>query len=511
MSENNKIVPLAEYGIGGYDFSGDFVRSDFLPQLQWPQAGQIYEEMSKNDPTIGAILFMAKQLVRRCRWSVKPGGDTPQDREAAEFLTSCMNDMDQSWNEFVADALSMMTYGWSFHEVVYKVRGGDSKDVRCKSLHCDGKIGWRKLASRSQRTCYGWEICQETGKIIALKQQAAPDYRMRIIPVEKAIHLKVEDNYGDPYGKSMLRNTYRPWFFKKRIEEIEGIGIERDLAGLPVLIPPANVDIWDAQDQRMVALKRNAENLVKSIRRDQSEGVVIPNGWELKLLSTGSQRQFDTNQILNRYDQRIAITFLADIVMLGADKVGSFALADVKKSLLSAALETLLDSIADGINRQEVPRLMKLNGYQLENLPQLIPDDVETPDIEQLATLLKSMNEVGMDTRDPAIEEFVRRIASLPATAEEVKEIKQQIYQVWLNAKATPMDMQAQPTVEENPSQESPTEKPTEEGTEDMQKAIDETYTLRKLCARNPKGEQAICENCSVYKTCVILKAKRGM
>ena len=501
MSEDKTIMHLAEYGIGGYDFSGDFVRTDFLPQLQWPQAGQVYEEMSKNDPTIGAILFMAKQLVRRCKWSVEAGGDSPMDKEAADFLHSCMEDMDQSWNEFIADALSMMVYGWSFHEVVYKIRGGDNRDPRCKSLYQDGKIGWRKLASRSQRTCYGWEICQDTGKVIALKQQAAPDYRMRIIPVDKAIHLKVEDNYGDPFGKSMLRNTYRPWFFKKRIEEIEGIGIERDLAGLPVLIPPANVDIWDAKDPRMVALKRNAEHLVKSIRRDQSEGVVIPNGWELKLLSTGSQRQFDTNEILNRYDQRIAITFLADIVMLGADKVGSFALADVKKSLLSAALETLLDSIADGINRQEVPRLLKMNGYQLEHLPRLVPDDVETPDLEQLATLLKAMNEVGMDTRDPAIEEFVRKIASLPATPAEVKHLKQQIYQIWLASKMAPMEVPTQTTV-------TPSGAEIVEPVEGMQKTIDETYTFKGLCARNPEGDLELCKTCPVYSTCVILKAR---
>jgi hypothetical protein len=322
---------FAEYGIGGYVFSGDFVFNEFLPQLQWPNAGKVYEEMSKNDPTIGAILFMAKQLIRRCQWSVIPGGSASKDKKAAEFLESCMTDMELSWNEFIGEVLSMMVYGWSLHEVVYKIRAGKNKDKRFNSKYTDGKIGWRKLASRSQRTCYGWTIDQKTGEVLALKQQAAPDYRMRTIPLEKAILFKTENDYGSPYGRSMLRNTYRPWFFKKRIEEIEGIGIERDLAGLPVLTPPEDVNIWDKDDPEMVALRNGSERLVKSIKRDQSEGVVVPFGWTLQLLSTGSRRQFDTNQILNRYDQRIAITFLADIVMLGADKVGSFALADVRK------------------------------------------------------------------------------------------------------------------------------------------------------------------------------------
>ena len=430
LKDNKKIsTSFAELGIGGFDFSGDFVQTDFIPQLQWPNAGRVYEEMSKNDPTIGAILFMAKQLVRRSYWTVVPGGSTPRDKEAAEFLSSCMQDMEHSWNEFIGEALTMMPYGWSYHEVVYKVRKGKSKDKRLNSRYTDGKVGWRKLAGRSQRTCYGWAIDQETGDILGLKQQSAPDYRIRLIPIDKAIHLKTENDYGNPYGRSMLRNTYRPWFFKKRIEEIEGIGVERDLAGLPILTPPEGINIWDADDTEMIRMRNAAESLVKSVRRDQSEGIVKPFGWTFELLSTGSRRQFDTNMILNRYDQRIAITMLADIVMLGADKVGSFALAEVKKSLLSAALETLLNSIAEAINRQEVPRLLELNGYgDLVEPPQIKPDDVETPTLEELSTLLETMNTVGMNVKDPTLEEFLRRIASLPANDPEVLQMKEQMY-----------------------------------------------------------------------------------
>lgn len=429
-------VKRHEIGIGGFEFSGDFVRSDFLPQLNWPQAGKIYDEMSSNDPTIGAILFMAKQLVRRVDWKVT-GGTSGKDLEAKEFLESCMCDMEHSWGEFIGEVLTMMIYGWSFHEVVYKIRKGPMQSNKMyHSKYSDGKIGWRKFASRAQITCYGWEIDQETGEVLALKQQAAPDYRMRTIPVSKALHFKTEPNYGDPYGKSLLRAAYRPWFFKKRIEEIEGIGIERDLAGLPVLTPPQNMNIWDATDTEMIQMRQKAELLVKSIRRDSNEGIVKPFGWDLQLLSTGSKRQFDTNIILNRYDQRIAITLLADIVMLGADKVGSFALADVKKSLLSAALETLVEIIAQTINRQEVPRLLCLNGFHdLTVFPEVTPEEVETPSPTEIADILKAMNIAGMDTSDPALEDYVRKISSMPCNTKEMLELKEEIYKKQMEAK----------------------------------------------------------------------------
>lgn len=429
MNEEERVEKvLSEYGIAGFDFSGDFVRNDFIPQLNWPQAGKVFEEMSKNDPTIGAIVYMSKQLVRRVMWQVVPGGGSATDLEAAEFIQTCMDDMESSWGDFIGEVLTSLVFGWSYHEVVYKIRAGRNRDKRLNSKFKDGKIGWRKLPGRSQLTCYGWDIDQENGEILALLQQAAPDYRIRRIPIEKALHFKTENEFGNPYGRSLLRNAYRPWFFKKRIEEIEGIGIERDLAGLPVLIPPEGVNIWEATDPEMVVLKNLSEQLVKNIRRDQSEGVVYPFGWELKLLSTGSQRQFDTNEILNRYDQRIAITLLADIVMLGADKVGSFALADVKKSLLCASLETLLAIIAGVVNTQEIPRLLEMNNWEVDNYPTIKPDEVETPDLEQLSKMLTSMSSVGMNVKDPALEEYIRKVSSMPANAAEVLELKQKIY-----------------------------------------------------------------------------------
>src|SRR5690606_33416126 len=141
-----------------------------------------------------------------------------------------------------------------------------------------------------------------------------------------------------------------------RIEEIEGIGIERDLAGLPVLQAPDGLDLWNDEDERMAALRNNAEELVRNIRRDSEEGVLLPHGWELKLLSTGSARQFDTNAIINRYDNRIAITMLSDLILIGNEKTGSFAMASTKQSLLSSALEAQLNSIAEVFNKYAVPK-----------------------------------------------------------------------------------------------------------------------------------------------------------
>src|SRR5690606_2491763 len=113
-------------------------------------------------------------------------------------------------------------------------------------------------------------------------QVAPPSYNKVVIPMSKGLLFRTEIARDNPEGRSLLRNAYRPWYFKKRIEEIEGIGIERDLAGLPVLTPPENVDIWDPENVEAQRLRSRAESLVRNIRRDRSEGIVKPYGWELE-------------------------------------------------------------------------------------------------------------------------------------------------------------------------------------------------------------------------------------
>jgi hypothetical protein len=56
------------------------------------------------------------------------------------------------------------------------------------------------------------------------------------------------------------------------MEEIEAIGIERELAGLPVVYVPPEV----LTDDDKTAVKAAYERLAKDIRRDEQAGVVLP-------------------------------------------------------------------------------------------------------------------------------------------------------------------------------------------------------------------------------------------
>ena len=392
---------------------------EFLPELRGYRGVEAYQEMADNDATVGAILFAIEMLMRQCEFHIEPAGNTDKDKEAAEFVESCLDDMERTWADTLSEILSFLTYGWSYHEIVYKRRVGRTGSAITNSKYSDGLIGWRKLPIRSQDTLYGWDYKPDTDELLGMTQMPPPQYGLLTIPIEKALHFRTRSRKDNPEGRSILRTAYRAYYFKKRLEEIEGYGIERDLAGFPVLYAPPDLPIWENDPEMMAALSK-AENIVSSIRRDAREGLVLPggeNGWKLELITSGSRRQFDTNAIIDRYDKRIATSVLADFVMLGQQQVGSFALADNKTKIFAMAIGTYLDVICEVFNNQGIPRLIDINGDHFKGItdyPKMIHGDIESPDLERFTTYVTQMIGAGVLVPDEQLEDEVRRIGGLP-------------------------------------------------------------------------------------------------
>lgn len=410
---------FSEVGRTGLRQWGGYVYEEFIKDLYGIRGVQKYKEMSENDSVVGAVLFAIEMLLRQTSWSMQPASSDNRDQESADFVESCMYDMSQTWSDTISEILSMLVYGWSWHEIVYKRRQGPSQDPTRNSQYNDGRIGWRKLPIRAQHTLLRWQF-DDTGGIQAMLQMAPPTYKLATIPIEKSLLFRTRIDKGNPEGRSILRTAYRPWYFKKRMEEIEGIGVERDLAGLPVMEPPEGIDIWNEADPEMVQLLRNAERTVRNIRRDEMEGIVKPPGWKLELLSTGGRRQMDVDKIIQRYDQRIAMSVLADFILLGHEQVGSFALSVSKSDIFMQALSAWLDMIAEVFNRYAIPRLIALNpSLPQENLPQLIHGKVAHVSLQELGAFLKDTVGLGVLTPDPGLEDHVREMAGLPERPED--------------------------------------------------------------------------------------------
>ena len=416
-----------EIGRIGQRRYGGTIYEEFLHELRGTRGIEVYREMSENDDVIGAILFAIEMLVRQCDWNVEPGGDTAKDKEAAEFVESCMHDMQDTWTDTISEILSFLTYGWSFHEIVYKRRMGNTKNPTTKSKYTDGLIGWKKLPIRAQETLYRWEYDNEDN-LLGMTQMPPPDFGTYTIPMSKALLFRTKSRKNNPEGRSILRNAYRSWYFKRRIQEIEGIGIERDLAGLPVMHGPEGLDLWNDSIEDNKQTRRALEQMVKSIRRDEMEGVVLPHGFELELLSSGGTRQFDTNVIINRYDTRIAMTVLADFIFLGHSETGSWALSSDKTELFSMAIGAFLDMICETFNSKGIPPLIDINGEHFAGIteyPKMSHGDIEDVDVTKVAAFIKDMTGIGILVPDDGLEDYIRQVGHLPERTTDDRTIDQ--------------------------------------------------------------------------------------
>lgn len=425
---------LQEIGTTGLRRFGNNVYEEFLPQLQGMQAIRVYRQMSENDGTVGSLLFAIDMLIRQVSWRVEPASSDATDVQYAEFLSQCLEDLSHPFSDSISEALTMLIYGWSYLETVYKRRQGfqdEDSDIPT-SLYDDGKIGWKKFAGRSQDSFQGW-VFDKNNNVQALIQQAPPDYQTRVIPIRKSLLFRTKINKNNPEGISALRSAYRSWYFKCRMEEIEGIGVERDLAGLPTAFVDPKILRNDADDADKQLLKY-IKTLVTNVKRDTNEGIIFPSVYDdhgnpiydFKLMSAPGDRQFDVGAIIQRYSETIAMTVMADFIFLGHQAVGSFALSNGKQSMFSQALGGWMDGIQNVFNRYAVPRLFALNGMADRELPKIMHGDIETTDLDVLGTFLKTMNDLGMHTfPDDQFESYIRDVAGLPAKSGEARTLEQ--------------------------------------------------------------------------------------
>ena len=418
------VSAMTEVGVTGRKVFGGVVSEEFLKQLTGLRGTKVYREMTDNDPVIGSMLFAIDKLLRNVAWTVEPANDSAEAKEVAVFVSQCKDDMEHTWGEFLSEVLSFLSFGYSVHEIVYKTRGGlETEDLSKRSKYTDGKVGWRKLPIRAQETIWRWNLDPNNSNYIESVEQIPPLGGQVVIPMEKVLLFRTESRKDNPQGRSVLRNAYRPWYFKKRIEEIEGIGIERDLAGLPVAWVPPNMLLPTASPDEKAALA-HIKKATTSVRRDEQEGLVWPLAYDehgnkiydFTLLSTGGSRQFDTSKIIDRYDRRIAMTVLADFILLGQSKVGSFALSSDKTDLFSLVIVAWLTSIAGELNKKAVPQLLKLNAIPANLAPSFKLGDIEKEDVKGFIDGIWKLAPIpGAVDVDDEVREKVRTMLNIPA------------------------------------------------------------------------------------------------
>ena len=412
---------MAEIGASGLQYYSGMVQEEWLPQLKGTQGQRNLREMSETDAIVRAFLYAVEMMLRPTEWTVEPGGETPADEQASEYLESVLGDMSHTMADFISEWMATPVYGYCAFEICLKLRAGENEKPGLASRYTDNKVGVRKLAIRHPTTVERWQF-DDAGGIQGIVQRAAPKWANVVIPIDKLLLFRTLTRKGNPEGTSLLRGAFISWVRKKKLETIEAIGIERNMAGFPLGYFPAE---WAISGGPYSSMLDEFKKILTRMKVDEQAGLALPSHFDengnrllsVELISTSGKTSSDVSPVIQRYCQHIAMSVLADVILLGHEKVGSFALASSKTTLFASGLGALLDDIEAVFNRHLVPRLMRLNGFTVEQYPQFRHSDLETVDLVEIADYIQKLSAAGFPlfpSEDNKLEDELMRFAGLP-------------------------------------------------------------------------------------------------
>ena len=415
MKKLSETAAKIELGVSGKNtYTGDIRADEFLQELKGKRAIQKYREMRDNNAIVGSIMYAVEQTLRDVKIEVKPADDSAVAKAEAAFLQSVLDDMDHSLDDHISEALSYLTYGFSWFEVVYKRRAGDTVSPKKNSKFEDGRIGIKKIAIRAPWTVEGFEVDQNTGEILGMYQEAGWGKTPAMIPTEKSVYYRTTSLNNDPSGRSVLRNAYVSYTYLNKIQSYEAIAIERELHGVPVGRMPAEYLSADATTDQ-ANLRGQFERILRDLKNNEQGYALLPSDlyvdadgkptsqrlMDVELITANGSRSIDIDPVVKRYQHDIARSLMAEFLMLGSGS-GSYALSKTKTDLFLRSLESYINTIVDVLNKQLVERLWQLNGLDWATMPKLVAGDVAPHDLREIASFLRNLNGAGIEVQDQA-------------------------------------------------------------------------------------------------------------
>ena len=443
MDTPSKTKSKLELGYSGANTRFGQIRADeFQNELKGKQGIRKYREMRDNDATIGAVMYATEQILRDVPRIVEPADKKNEKAvEMAKWLETVFDDMEHSLDDHISEALSSLTFGFAVFEPVYKIRGGPKfVDPKRKSKHSDGHYGIRKLASRAQWTIDSFKVDEKTGEILGVNQERSA-LTSNFIPKNKLVHYRTTTTNNDPSGRSILRNAFKSYVYLNTMQVTEGIAVERELNGIPIIRIPSDYLADDATEDQ-VAIRKMAERIGRDLKFNEQGSIVLPSDvWvvedkatthrlvDVELIASNGNRNIAIDPIIRRYQHDIARSVMAEFLMLGSSTTGSYALSKSKTDIFLRSVESYINTIYDVLNEQIVKPLWELNGFDVELMPTLKAGDVAPHDLDALGSYLRNLN--GADIN---LTEQVDIIDALLANA-ELPLLDRELYQKGLEEK----------------------------------------------------------------------------
>ncbi|GIX06970.1 MAG: hypothetical protein KatS3mg115_1373 [Candidatus Poribacteria bacterium] len=353
----------------------------------------VYSRM-RNDAQVAALLNVIELPIRAADYTLEPREPSSVAQEIRDFVAEELFQGNQTFDDFVRQALLMIPYGVMLFEKVFRLRP-------------DGRIGWERFAPRLPATIVRWDVSPQ-GEFLGVEQQVwGRDRRPVYLPAWKLLRFTYREEAGNFAGRPLLRDVYKHWWYKDTLYRLAALAAERTGVGIPVIQVPRNAPPMEQE---------RAAAIVRALRANEEAGVVLPSDFELTL-TTG--RGFSYLPLIEHHDRMIAKAALAQFLNLGQTQVGSFALSRSQTDLFLMTLNGILQHLCGVIEREGIGQLVWWNYGEGAPVPRL-RGKLRTTDAGQFAETLDRLVHGGLLTPDGELERVVRESLDLPAQQQPV-------------------------------------------------------------------------------------------
>lgn len=407
------------------------------PRMIGAQRFDEFNRMIQDFTIVAASVRLTLNLIAKAVWNVTPPTDEddkplPGGEELADLLKSMMDDIEGStWSRTVRRVAMFIFMGFTLHETTMKLRD-------------DGHITIGRIGHRPQKTISRWDIKDDV--ILGVWQRQANGQEV-YIPRDKLIYA-VDDSLTDhPEGQGLLRHIRRATKRLKGYEELEEVGFENDLRGIPVArIPMSEIDAKAskmAKDGQAWANRIRAPFLkfIQGHVRNKKQGMLLnsetyrgmddarsPSAvpkWAVELLQGESTTSDAIANAIKRLREEIALALGTEHLLTGTDGKGSMALSKTKSGSFYMTIISALGEIVAVMKSDWRDQIWEANGWPEDLKPDLAVEEIRDEDVEEITNALANMARAGatFSWDDPAILEVLDMLGlSRPNVEDKINE-----------------------------------------------------------------------------------------
>ena len=422
-----RVRPRTTQGAPGYAVYAGYINSgeQNAKLADHERRHQLYRSILVNTSIVGAACRYYLNLVGKAEWSFQPAESDGEGMYAERLEEMLTKDPETPWSRIVRAGAMYRYHGFSVQEWTARKRE-------------DGVITIADVERRMQHTIERWDV-DEDGTIHGIIQQRPQDSQYLYLPRAKCLYL-VDDSLSDsPEGIGLLRHLVGPYDRLTRYEQLEGIGFDTDLRGIPKVYAPLDelrrkADEGDDQDGDSNAtvdsrlrgltdfLKKHVRGLQSAVMLDSdiyrsegdSQNASTTRKWDFDLVTGGQTAMPEMAAAIDRVNREMARLMGVEQLMLGETSAGSFALSKDKTNQFYLTVDAAVSAIRDQVVRDIVKPLWMMNGWPEDMMPEIAVEAIRARDVEEISAALRDLAQAGatLELDDPIIDE-VREIMGM--------------------------------------------------------------------------------------------------